>query len=207
MLIVVWPLFMGWALSLVEAHSTTKSIGAVSMIKMAFRAIAAALLVVSTSGLASANYTFNLTGVALFQGTSPAGTLTGSFTTDNSLTTLVSADIIASPAGPTGGGFTFPGFEYTLLNSSSVGTALPGFFQLIDGSDEVRLIFNGGLTTTGATLSTSSFETEPGAGNRTVATGSVVVATAVPEPASIALTGSALAIVVVGASVRRRRKA
>jgi hypothetical protein len=168
----------------------------------AIRALAAALLVLSTSGLASANFTFNLSNVNLTLGVGgpPDGTLTGTFTTDNSLTTLVSYDIVASASG------NFAGFTY--LTGDAVTNSLPSFFQIDSGSNELRLIFNGGLTTSGATLSTSSFEDESASGGlRNVATGSVVVASAVPEPASIVLTGSALTVVLGAAGARRRLKA
>jgi hypothetical protein len=172
---------------------------------MTFRAIAAALLVLSTSGLASADYTFTLSNVQLTLGAGGTndGTLTGTFTTNNALTMLVSYDIKASAAG------NFAGFEYTPTSAPVSVNSLPSFFQLDSSgsADELRLIFAGGLTATGATLSTSSYEFETAGGTRDVASGSVIVAAVVPEPASIALTGSALAIAVVGARVRRRRKA
>src|SRR5580704_12377235 len=62
---------------------------------------------------AFADQIFNLSGVTLQYG----GTLTGSFTTNNALTSVTSYDIVAS-GGPGSPGFTFTGDTYTQGDSS-----------------------------------------------------------------------------------------
>jgi hypothetical protein len=158
---------------------------------------AAVLALLSTARTASADFVFTLSGVTLVGG----GTLTGTFSTNNALTTLTGFDITASANG------TFPGFHYTTASSSVTAPFLPSFFQLDSpGSvDELRLIFNGGLTSSGATLTVASYESEPAGGPRTVTSGRVV--TAVPEPGSLTLISGGLALFAAGFARRRGRRA
>jgi len=80
--------------------------------------------------------------------------------------------------------------------------------QFGDGSGLVlRLTFDGGLTASGAKLMFSSpfsYEFENGH-TRNIVTGSVVAASAVPEPSSLALCGIAGASGLIAAGVRRKR--
>jgi hypothetical protein len=151
-----------------------------------------ALLLTAIS--ASADVTFDLTDVPLYTGATPSGTLTGDFVTNDALTSLVSADITASASG------TYTGQTYTLSNSTD-NSVLPGFIQLnlnpvTSTSSELRLIFSGALTASGATLDDASFEFEITGGERFVESGSVTPATTpittTPEPSSAALTATSL---------------
>lgn len=146
-------------------------------------------------GTASADVTFDLSNVQLStasSGGTPDGTLTGSFTTNNAFTSLTSVDIVASIFG------SYTGQTYTLSNSTVTFDGLPNSFRLDTNpvgatSSELQLVFSSALTSSGATLSTSSYEHENSGGNRFVSSGSVVLAPAtVPEPASAALIALAL---------------
>jgi len=145
-----------------------------------------------TVGTASADITFDLSNVQLETGATPSGTLTGSFTTNDAMTSVTSYDITASASG------SYLGFTYTVANSSVTAQNLPSFFQVdTPGApatvDELRLIFDGGLTASGGTLTAASYESEPSGGNRTVQSGSATLApTGVPEPASFALIAAGL---------------
>jgi len=159
-----------------------------------------------TAPSASADVTFNLSGVALYTGTTPSGTLTGDFVTNDAFTSLVSADIIASDSG------TYLGETYTLSDSTD-NSVLPTFIQLNlnpvnDTSPELRLIFSSALTATGATLDDASFEFEITGGERFVESGSVTPAgnPTAPEPSSAALTiTTLLGFFLVGLGLKRRR--
>jgi hypothetical protein len=149
---------------------------------------------------ASANIVYNLSGATFG---SPGGTATGTFTTNDARTVLVTYDITTSTVSG------FPGFEYTPATAPSVTDFLPSGFTVNDfpGPHVLFLQFaTGGLTPTGATISTStSFELNNNApaGNRFFASGSAV---AVPEPSMLvsAVSGVLLSL---GYAWRRRRKA
>jgi hypothetical protein len=145
-------------------------------------AVAIVLLFMS-SGVASADIDFNLTGVTLNGG----GTLTGWFITNNSMTTVESYSITASKNSG------FAGFTYTQSDSSVTAAVLPSqFFQIDGGSDELRLYFSSALTPNGATLSTGhSYEFE-GASRAPTAGRVVAVAAAAPEPSSLVITSVAV---------------
>jgi hypothetical protein len=141
---------------------------------------------------AAADHVFQLVDVMFG---SPGGTATGTFTTNDAITALVTYDITTSTVSG------FQGFEYTPATAPAVNNKLPSQFGLFDGPmRSLSLGFGGsGLTATGATLSTSgingSFETESGSPDfpieqRFVASGSVV---GVPEPSALVLGGLAAA--------------
>ena len=128
-----------------------------------------AAVMLSASLAARADITFDLSNVQLsFFGT-PAGTLTGSFTTNDAMTAVESVDIVAPALSP-----FFPGLTYTLADS--VVTAETSILIQLDtpgSADELRFDFSGaGLTATGATLNSASYEFE--GASRVFATGSVV---------------------------------
>jgi hypothetical protein len=100
----------------------------------------------------------------------------------------------------------FPGFHYTTASSTVTAPNLPTLFQLDSpgSADELRLIFDGGLTSSGATLNTASYEFETAGGPRTVTSGRV---SAVPEPGSLTLISGGLALFAAGFARRRGRRA
>lgn len=156
----------------------------------------AALLAFSSLGLsAHADKIFNLSNVTLSSlpnGGTSSGTLTGTFTTNDALSTVLAYNITASAAG------SFLGFQYTPNTSSVTAAVLPSQYFQIDspGSvNELRLYFTGGLTTSGGTISSAfSYEHEPSGGNRYPSgTVTAMTTTAVtPEPSSIVLLGTGL---------------
>lgn len=151
-------------------------------------------------GSASATVTFDLSNVQLQYG----GTLTGSFTTNDSFTTVVSYDLVAS-AGPGAPGFTFPGFTYTSSDSSvTAETKSLIQFDSNPAGEELRLTFQSPLSASTDSLKTNSYESEIVAGNRVVTSGSVSAVAAVPEPASIGLLGAGL-VGLIFAGKRRTR--
>jgi len=147
------------------------------------------------AGPASANIIYTFSGVTFSDG----GTLTGTFTTDDTIHTLIDYDITTSPASGIG-------FHYTPLNTISTSTSLP-FIIVVETAaldNILEITFNGGLTATGAFIklgTNDSFEQGPD-GRRDIETGSATVA-AVPEPATFGLLGIAL-LGLVG-SIRLRR--
>jgi hypothetical protein len=124
-------------------------------------------------------YTFS--GVTFSDG----GTLTGTFTTDDTFTTLLDFDITTSP----GAGL---GFTYTPLTAGSPSTSLPAILVLSTAAlDEIlQVTFAGGLTATGAPILIGTFDSFEQAGpnaRRDIVSGSAIVATSVPEPSTLAL--------------------
>lgn len=160
-------------------------------------AIAAAIAAIATAAPAWAAKTFVLDGVTLQGG----GTLTGNFTTDDTLSSLLGVNITASANG------AFSAVTYNKLSSSDwVSLPTQGFdVTMAGGTQQLRLNFFP-LTATGANiLINSSYDYQNTAGPRSVLSGRVMldVPTAVPEPATWAMmiVGFGLA----GTAVRRRR--
>ena len=159
---------------------------------------AIALSLALAAGHATANVIFTFSGVTFDGG----GTLTGTFTTNDALTALVDFDITTSGAN---------GFHYTPGTSDgTTSTSLP--FVLVANTpplldNVIQITFDGGLTVSGAPIKIGtfdSFEEETGSARRDITAGSVIVATSVPEPSTIALFG--LGVVGLAIYLRRRRK-
>jgi MYXO-CTERM domain-containing protein len=159
--------------------------------------LAAVVLAFALGGReAAADHVFQLVDV-MFE-SDIGGTATGTFTTNDALTTLVTYDITTSTAD------SFPGFEYTPATAPGVMNNLPGGFVLINNSSPdhvLHLNFTGGLTATGAT-SVGGREVFDDF-SRDITSGSVV---GVPEPSALVLGGLAAAAV-LGLWAWRRRAA
>jgi hypothetical protein len=161
---------------------------------------AAALALALGAVEARADHVFDLSNVTFDDGT----LATGTFTTDNALTNLVTFDITTTSGA-------IAGFEYTPATAGSSSTSLPGIIVLEPSNLDhiIELTFNGGLTLTGAPIligQFDSFEQDSTNTHRAVVGGSVVAAGAVPEPSSLALAGTA-ALAGLGLWARRRRRA
>ncbi|KQW68081.1 hypothetical protein ASE17_06370 [Phenylobacterium sp. Root77] len=165
-------------------------------------AIAAAVAALAAAAPAWAAKTFVLDNVTLQGG----GSLTGSFTTDDALSSLLSVNITAS-SGTFGPG-VFSTFTY---NNASLAdwVSLPtqGFRISTAGyAQQLRLDFFP-LTATGANILTTAYEYQNTGGARAVTGGRVMldVPSAVPEPATWAMMimGFGLA----GAALRSRKAA
>ena len=133
-------------------------------------------------GRVRADQVFTLSGVTFDDG----GTATGTFTTDNTLTNLISYDITTS-------GGALAGFEYTPATTTSF-SSLPAILVLETAStDHLIQLTLSGLSVSGASITIGqfdSFEQDPSQAHRQVIAGSVVGAS-VPEPCSLALAGTA----------------
>lgn len=161
-------------------------------ISLAMAALAVTLIMTATS--APAQVIFTLNSVNLIQGSTPAGTLTGTFELNNALTQILTYNIVASNS-PGQTPFVFPGETYTPADSTvsfnGLSQASPNFqIDVTSPTDQLRLVFTS-LTATGGTLSNTSFESESGAGTRTVVSGTV----ATPEPSAWVLGLLALAVI------------
>ncbi|HSV19537.1 MAG TPA: PEP-CTERM sorting domain-containing protein [Casimicrobiaceae bacterium] len=148
------------------------------------------------AGPASANIVYNFSGVSFTDG----GTLTGSFTTNDLMNTLVDFDITTSTNG------TF-GFHYTPGGGSTSFSSLPTILVLdAPGLADILQVTFSSLTTAGGVIfigQFDSFEQGTSGTHREIVGGEVVAATPVPEPAPLALLAIGLLAMLGYAKVRR----
>lgn len=144
---------------------------------------------------ASANIVYTFSGVTLSDG----GTLTGTFTTNNAINSLVDYDITTS-----GGS----GFHYTTVTAPISFSSLPTILvvETASLSHLLQVTFNGGLTALGAPILIGmfdSFEQDPSGAHRQIVAGAAIVRpTTVPEPSTIALVS--ISVLGLLGFVRRR---
>jgi hypothetical protein len=170
---------------------------------LAYVYVAMACIVgLSFSSGARANIDYTFSGVTFDDG----GTLTGTFTTNNAITSLLDFDITTTA------GSTNSGFHYTTGTVGSGPTALPSIIVLEPASLEeiLQITFTGGLTATGALITidpADSFEQSPPTNHhRNITAGEAIVSTtSVSEPSTIALAGIAALAALLG-SIRRRQR-
>ena len=157
---------------------------------------------------ARADIIYTFSGVQFSDG----GTLTGTFTTDNAISTLLDFDVTTS----TQPGF---GFNYTSGTVNSGSTSLPTILVFstasLDNLLEVTFVAPG-LTATGAPILIGDFDSfeqgpppAPGVAgpHRQIVQGEAIVRTSsVPEPSTMALAGIAALAGLLG-YVRQRRRA
>jgi len=182
--------------------------------KLAMRMAVVALIFGGFADQASAEIVYKLVDVKLGVGSVPAGELTGTFTVDDGLTTLISANIQAT--GATVGAYTYNPIAYD-LNPGAVANLsdLSQKFLLLQyggGAQRLQLNFATLLAATGTTgLLSSSNEFQLTAGARTVASGMVEVVSpaAVPEPSSLAtlFLGAPMAMVFARRCRRKTKRA
>jgi PEP-CTERM motif len=157
---------------------------------------AAALTLVLGAVEARADIVFTLSGVTFDDG----ATATGTFTTNDSITSVLDWDITTSAGA-------LPGFQFNKTNAPVNFSALPTILVLEDANPDhiLQLGFIGGLTAAGALITPNdpavSFEQAFTA--KRIVTGGSVVTGAVPEPSSLALAGMA---VTAGLGLRARRR-
>lgn len=150
--------------------------------------VSAALAAALGAGSAQAAIiTYNVTG-SFVVGAAAAGGISGSFTYNNTTNAITAVNLTTT--GNTVGAFTYVTTTYNSVGNVSV-QSLPSFFQMdIAGANnkQLRLIFNGGLTAAGGSLTTSSYENQTAAGTRTISVGAATAqVSAVPEPATWAM--------------------
>ncbi|MDB5809633.1 MAG: hypothetical protein JWN94_1755 [Betaproteobacteria bacterium] len=163
---------------------------------VSFMSRALVLALSLTAGQALANISYTFSGVTFSDG----GTLTGNFTTNDAISSLLNYNITTSPGA---GGL---GFNYTPATSNSTSTSLPSILVLSTTAlDNILQVTFTSLTATGSpiTINTfASFEQHLNA-RRDITAGSAVVA-AVPEPENYAMMLAGLGW--LGFIARRRKQ-
>lgn len=149
------------------------------------------------AGQASADRLYTFAGVTFNDG----GTLTGTFTTNDLINTLLNYDITTSP----GVGI---GFNYTPTTAPVSFSSLPSIIVVETTGLEhlLQVTFNGGLTALGAPITIGtfdSFEQGTGGARRDITAGSAIPT--VPEPGTLALLSTGLAGL-LGFRWRRQRQ-
>jgi len=159
------------------------------------RVMVMAAVAVSMMGApAMATKTFSVDNVAVQYG----GNLSGSFTTNDELTAILSLDIFA-PSG-VNGSWNWTAVNFTEADLVHMQIPLNSDFRLVKDGHELQLAF-GLFTDAGATLTSNSYDHTGAAGNRAL-TGSIIAMAAVPEPATWALIIGGFGL--VGGAMRRR---
>jgi hypothetical protein len=155
-----------------------------------------ALAAIFATGQASANITYSFSGVTFNDG----GTLTGTFITNDTRTSLINYDILTSPN-------VNIGFHYTPGTSSFASSSLP--FILVantpPANDHILQVTFSGLSAAGGGITIGAFDSfEQGlsGARRNIVSGSVIAA-AVPEPETYAMLLAGLGL--LGYIVRRKR--
>jgi hypothetical protein len=161
------------------------------------RLLAAAALALALGAVeARANHVFTLSGV-VFDDNSSA---TGTFTTDDALTSLLNWDITTADGAITG-------FHYTPATAPTDFSSISPILVVEDAVPVhiLQLTFSGGLTAAGApiTMNDPNGSFEQNNGTKRVVTGGSVAA-AVPEPSTLPM-GVVAALTGLGVWARRRR--
>jgi hypothetical protein len=168
--------------------------------------LGAAVAAATMSAPAAAVVVFDLNNVTLVDG----GTLTGSLTVSDDLSTLVGFSITSSSNSgwPYGNyvGRTYSYADATLISWNSAQGLLADF---VGAPARLNIFFAAPLTSTGAVLANTASETQSvvGGGTRYAVSGELVLAQQpgiVPEPATWAMLIVGFGL--VGASMRRRSR-
>ena len=151
------------------------------------------------AGQASANILFSFAGVTFDDG----GTLTGTFTTNDAITSLLNYNITTSP----GIGI---GFNYTPVTAPVNFSSLPSIIVVETPALDhlLEVTFNGGLTALGAPIllgTFDSFEQGTAGARRVITAGEAIPTPTVPEPGTLALLSTGLAGL-LGFGWRRQRQ-
>ena len=156
---------------------------------------AVGMVVLLAASQSFANIIFTVSGATFSDG----GTLTGTFTTNDAVNSLIDYDLLTA-----GGALT--GFHYTPGTAGSGSTSLPFILVLEPASSDpiLQVTFAGGLTPLGAAITIGQFDSfeQVGVEHREITAGSVAPAPSVPEPGTLLLLGAAM----IGAGALRRRQ-
>ena len=158
---------------------------------------ALALALCLGAGQASANIIYTFSGVTFDDG----GTLTGTFTTNDTFNSLIDFNITTSPGA---GGL---GFHYTLGTSDSSSTSLPSIIVVNTPPllDNILQVTFSSLTAAGSPILLGNFDSfeQHLTARRVITGGEAIVAAAVPEPSTLSMAGLGL----LGIFFLRRRRA
>jgi PEP-CTERM motif len=160
-----------------------------------FLSVVGAVLLMA-AGPASADVIFTFDGVMFDDG----GTLDGSFTTDDTLMTLLDYNLTTS-------GGTLTGFTYTPLTAPDNFSSLPSILVVepLTNNPILQVTFTS-LMATGGLITIGTFDSfeQVGADHRDITAGQVTPGTtSVPEPATTSLL--AIGAMALLAGLRRRR--